>query len=321
MPAPGNLTLEGLIRTPMYAGGRMDPAWVAFFAGLASLPQGIEDVTRIVALLGGGGDSGGSSELVSIYGYGSGTGVEITSPTATVKSRIFRAVDAGRIDLSVNADFDGANWVRDDIAQNARLLIITHGSSGLHWFEAPAGANPITWTPVFQVVAGVVRAAIGRDVLANIPALGPGDTDYLFYVTDYGHLLRWNGAGWEWAPGEEGRAGEISLFAVAPTGNGWKLCDGTGDDGNPGTNIAYLKSDGTTANVVIPNLTAGAYLKAGAAYGGAVNPAVAPTTNAPAGGAPIGTGANGAAAQAHVHTVNLPGDPVPNAVMLPWFRK
>jgi hypothetical protein len=98
------------------------------------------------------------------------------------------------------------------------------------------------------------------------------DANLLVEVTDYAHILRWTGSAWQWGPGETG-GGFFSPFAIAP-GTGWHACDGS--------SVAYLKSDGTTANVTVPN-TAGsaAYLKPGAAYSATITAATVPTVTAP----------------------------------------
>ena len=59
------------------------------------------------------------------------------------------------------------------------------------------------------------------------------------------------------------------LFEVDPTGPGWRLYDGS--------TVSYLKQDGTTGSVTLPNLTATpAYPKAGTPNSGP-NAPVAPT--------------------------------------------
>lgn len=100
--------------------------------------------------------------------------------------------------------------------------------------------------------------------------LGQYDDGFLFHCTDYEHVLRWLWAGgpgsFTWGPGENGSA-YVQFFAVAPTGLGWKLADGTGSP------VTYLLATGATAAVGLPDLTAGVYAKGAAAYTGVVNPA------------------------------------------------
>lgn len=107
-----------------------------------------------------------------------------------------------------------------------------------------------------------------RDVLANKPTdLGANDVGFLFHATDYNHIWRWYGSGWQYAPGDR-VSGEIAWFTENP-GVGWALCDGS--------NVTRTKSDATTASVTLPNLTTGVYPKGGSTYTGNVNAAVAPT--------------------------------------------
>ena len=127
-----------------------------------------------------------------------------------------------------------------------------------------------------------------RDVLANIPTdLGTNDTFFKFYENSFDHILLWTGAGWQWGPGNPmvSGAGPIMWEIDPPTGS-WALYDG-------GT-YSYLKSDGTTANIVLPDLVAAgsnaAYLKAGSPNSGP-NAAVAPT--ATGGGGTVNSGTTG----------------------------
>ena len=138
---------------------------------------------------------------------------------------------------------------------------------------------------------------------AGLPALAGtltvNDTGLRVEVTDYAHILRWNGAGWEWAPEDDHRAGEIAYFDVAP-GSGWKAIDGKGDDGSAigaGHPIKILKSDGTTRNNTTEAALANAFLRGAAAYNGAVTAKTVPTVAAPTfSGSPVTpTGSIGAA--------------------------
>jgi len=113
-----------------------------------------------------------------------------------------------------------------------------------------------TWTLTQAEIAGM--------------GLGQYDDGLLAYVSDFHHTLKWTWGGGPgslgWAPGEDG-SGYIGWFAVAPTGVGWKLADGTGSP------VTYLLATGATATVALPDLTAGVYPKGAAAYTGVVNAA------------------------------------------------
>lgn len=124
----------------------------------------------------------------------------------------------------------------------------------------------------WRYVSGTYAAA-----LASIPTLGTNDAGFLFAVTDYAHLLRWSGTTWSFAPGDGG-SGMLALFEVDP-GTGWHLYDGS--------TVNYLKADGTTGSVTLPDLAGtAAYLKAGSPNGGpnaAVAPGLAMNSFTPAG--------------------------------------
>lgn len=85
---------------------------------------------------------------------------------------------------------------------------------------------------------------VHRDLIANIPTLATGNAGYLFYATDYEHLYRWNGTGWEWGPGD---CGSGYYVAGGPQGGQWGLCDG-------GIVTIALENGGTT-NITTPDLT------------------------------------------------------------------
>jgi|SRR5436190_6437371 len=97
------------------------------------------------------------------------------------------------------------------------------------------------------------------------------DAGLLVWMFEYGHCLRWNGAKWEWGPGEIG-SGYIQDFVAAPTGPGWQLCDGTVTD--------YLVVDPVPSAVAFTTpdeVTNPVYHRSNAAYSGTINAPVAPT--------------------------------------------
>lgn len=107
---------------------------------------------------------------------------------------------------------------------------------------------------------------------ALIPGdLGTHDVGFLNSVTDYGHVIEWNGTGFIWGPGEAG-SGFLQLFEVDPTGAGWHLYDGS--------TVSYLKSDGSLGSIALPNLSGAAptrsYLKTSDTNAGPTAP-TAPT--------------------------------------------
>jgi hypothetical protein len=162
----------------------------------------------------------------------------------------------------------------------------------------------------FEGISGSAGAglAINQHTQAALPSLGAGDAGYLAWVTDYNHLLYWNGTAWQWGPGENG-SGYIQFFAADP-GSGWKFLDGTG---NP---ITYLKSDGTTAQVNIQSMANTRYVQGGTVFTGADIPATA--TDVPVGTATAATGtAVTVASSTHTHVTGTPK----SMVWLPYFRK
>lgn len=113
---------------------------------------------------------------------------------------------------------------------------------------------------------------VQRGNLAGLPTLNADDTGYLYDVADYDHLLRWEGAAWNW--GDHDRSGRIESFLVDPDPTtGWALCNGGATD--------KLNYDGSVSAVTLPDLTSTAakagYLKFGATASATVNAAVAPS--------------------------------------------
>ena len=111
-------------------------------------------------------------------------------------------------------------------------------------------------------------------------ALGPDNEGQLVYVTDYNHMLRWDGSGFGWGPGENG-SGYITPFLNDPSPTtGWQVCDGTA--------TTRLNSDGTTSAVTVPDYSTVSYLKLGTSA--AAGPTAASgVTGATSGGTPAGT--------------------------------
>jgi hypothetical protein len=136
----------------------------------------------------------------------------------------------------------------------------------------------------------------------------------LVSVTDYLHVLRWTGSGWQWGPGESGSGMGPVPFEVDP-GTGWALYDGAAHN--------YLKSDGTIGSVMLPNISGvsptGVFLEYGAANSGlnaATNGTVTASGSALVSGSTgndsgtqtvmSGTGAT-VPAEPHTHPVTLSG--------------
>jgi hypothetical protein len=128
--------------------------------------------------------------------------------------------------------------------------------------------------------------------------LGPSNAGLLYMLTDYGHMMRWTGTVWTFAPGDI--ENQFFAYRVAPPGvaGWWQECDGTITD-----YVVAGAATITVAGFTTPNLkTLGTYLKSGAAYTGAVIAAVA----AVIAGATAAEAAHTHAQGAHTHGFGLP---------------
>lgn len=157
--------------------------------------------------------------------------------------------------VSATAPFFDPNWA----------LVDGQTQQATEWFRK--------WleqiTSAQTAIIAALNAVIGVNVftLAGQPALGAGDAGYIGYVTDYAHLVKWSGSAWEFLGGGNKY---FALFEAAPSGNGWQLCNGTVSD------FLTLGATLTTTPFTVPNVPAGTFLKAVAAYTGAIDAAIAP---------------------------------------------
>lgn len=220
-------------------------------------------------------------------------------------------------DTFVTFRWDGAAWTVERALGS--ILSGTHGARPATT-NYPVNAEYLETdrNALYRNVAGtwtLSRTAILSCTQATLPgSLGSGDAGLLVWVTDYCHMLEWNGTGWQWGPGEAGN-GWIEGFYLAPNANGWAQCNGA--------TVNYLKSDGTTGSIALPNLMATpAYPQLGAAYVG-INPAVAPTAANNGFGALVdGTNTTyDVAGRIHTHAITLGGDPIANFGLTPYFRQ
>jgi hypothetical protein len=137
----------------------------------------------------------------------------------------------------------------------------------------PTGLLAPTWqfwfTDLRRAVFGGVLTQTTR---ANAPTnLTPAELGALFFITDFGHVVRWAGTAYEFA---DGGNGFFQDFAVAPS-LGWALCNGGA--------TTYLTVGPTLgeANITLPDLAGSpAYRKSGAAYTGSILAASGSTGNA-----------------------------------------
>jgi hypothetical protein len=162
-----------------------------------------------------------------------------------------------------------------------------------------------TWTVAHDVdgtqnaASRALLAGSASGTLAEQPlGLTIDDAGYIFDVTDFGHRVKWSGALWGFAPGDNG-SGYFDDFAITPQASGWALCDGS--------TVSYLVVGGvtlTTANIVLPNLSgSAAYRKSAAAYTGTIVAAAGSSGTGTTGGTSPATDAQGG----HTHTFTSGG--------------
>lgn len=184
-------------------------------------------------------------------------------------------------------------------------------------YQAQYVSNVATW-----VYVGGVWARTQAQVIAGL-GLGTADTNLLVSVTDYAHVLQWNGSGFQWGPDGDDGVGTIADSAFT-RGTGWALCDGS-------TGVKYLKSDGSTGTVNLPNSSGAgnspSFAQGNSSYSATINPATAPTVavanNIATENVTI-TGVNTAAPVAHSHTATASlsgGPPVAYFNAYKYFRQ
>lgn len=193
------------------------------------------------------------------------------------------------------------------------------GSTGESPVNPGAGSAPGTFQPV--AAQPFYTQSTQSQLSALAATLGTSNAGLLVQVTDYNHVLEWNGTAYQWGPGENGSA-FFQGFAVAPTGNGWHVCDGSF--------VNYLKSNGTLGGATLPNTAASAaYMKFGSAYNSTIQVADAPVfVGSPAvSDVTWNAGSTPQVAEAVQFpytpsgAVHLPGDPIPNFSALLYFRQ
>jgi hypothetical protein len=184
-------------------------------------------------------------------------------------------------------------------------------STLIYWVQVVSGAN------VWVYLSGTYQRT--QTQLAALEAtLGTNDSGLLCNVTDYAHVLQWGGSAFGWGPGENGN-GQLQAFAVAPTGNGWHVCDGS-------TGVNYLEATGALGTVNLPN-PSDTYIAFGGSYSASITAAKVPTfTGTPSGSTNVlNTGGSTAVVPGPytpAGTISLsPGDPVANFPALLYFRQ
>lgn len=140
---------------------------------------------------------------------------------------------------------------------------------------------------------------------ATFPALSGVPANTLIAVTDYAHLIYWDGSTSSFL---DGGNCFIALFDIDP-GIGWHLLDGT-------VNVPYLKADGTLGTYTVEDASVAFYLKASTTNSGP-NAAVAPTISGVTENAPTGISVSPAAAATAGAGTALAG--ATQAVLIPPF--
>lgn len=112
---------------------------------------------------------------------------------------------------------------------------------------------PVTFNKVNYPWRSALRISLVQAALGTLEAaLGADDAGLLVCITDYNHVLEWNGTKFQWGPGELGSGFEMS-FPIAPTSSGWHLEDGSV--------VSYLNADGSlTPGYALPT-NAGIYFR------------------------------------------------------------
>lgn len=169
----------------------------------------------------------------------------------------------------------GAVIIQDTHANRSTLHPPSASAVGSLYFETDRGLlylnTIVSFAPAWVYLDGIYTRTQAQ-LAAVTASLTANDNGLLINVSDYSHVLKWTNPALGWGPGEFG-SGMLQLFAVAP-GTGWAACNGAV--------VAYLKADGTTATVTLPN-TAGtaAYAMAAAAYSATITAAQVPTISQP----------------------------------------
>lgn len=124
--------------------------------------------------------------------------------------------------------------------------------AGTLYFETDRGVWYINNGGTWQYFAGVMQVT-----QANLPTdLGASDNGFLAEVTDFAHLLAWNGSGWQWGPGEQGSGFTID-FTDSPNAGpspstGWQQANGA-------IHVLTLQSDGSVKFASMRNIAGSWY--------------------------------------------------------------
>lgn len=156
--------------------------------------------------------------------------------------------DGGRLDANIAKVFQEL--------PKAASLKVDSGTKGTHMERSALSAAKIAqgnlWHESDRTITYAVvddtweyRAGIYHIDQEHLPVdLAAPDTGFLVNVIDFAHLLRWNGTGWEWGPGDHGSGFFASFAAGVTPGTGWVADDGS--------TVSMLNSDGSLSDVTLP---------------------------------------------------------------------
>lgn len=131
-------------------------------------------------------------------------------------------------------------FVSDTHANRSQIPAANY-ANGTFYFETDRDVVYIAVNGFWFYFAGIYQ-----DTQAKLPTdLGTNDANFLYEVTDYAHLLAWNGTGWSWAPGENGSDYIVTFLNGPQPTTGWQACDGS-------ANVGVLQFDGTLNFVTVP---------------------------------------------------------------------
>jgi hypothetical protein len=115
-------------------------------------------------------------------------------------------------------------------------------SNNTLYYETDTTVSYLSVSGFWNYFSGIYPRLQGQ-LAAYAATLTVHDVGTVVNVTDYAHLLQWNGSGWSFYGNDQSKY--IVLAPSSPAGGIWHPCDG-------GT-YGCLNADGSTSNVVTPN--------------------------------------------------------------------
>lgn len=175
--------------------------------------------------------------------------------------------------------------------------------SGSIWNETDRTVSYQVQNNQWKYTGGMLKA----NFAAGPSGLGIADTGLLWSVSDYAHIVRWTGTGWEFVdtPGRY-----IAFMTSPPDGNGWQVCDGSATHYLAVAGGLMAEVSFTTINWI--GASPQVYPRFGASYSGGPLAAIAPTGNS---FVPHGTTGTDA-----ISSIKADGQPT-HADLIPYFRR